>query len=126
VAPDQPAADLDQLGPDAPIAIGLAGLGVDQADLFGQHLVGDGPGRGRTVSPGVIAARRDAEEPAHGGHPMHGPIRFDELEPRYGVERVSLANQAAALFKISFSSSRTFTRRRSMASSVFSSVVGPS
>jgi len=116
----------DQFGPDAPIAIGLPGLGVDQADLLGEDLVGQCPSRRRAVPPAVVAAARDAEEPAHGGRRVRGPVRFDELEPRYGVECVSLANQAAAFFRISFSSSRTRTRRRSWASSAFSSVVGPS
>jgi len=47
----------DQLGSDAPIAIGLPGLGVDQADLLGEDVVRQCPGRRRAVSPAVVAAR---------------------------------------------------------------------
>jgi len=47
----------DQLGPDAPIAIGLSGLGVDEADLLGEDLVGQCPSRRRTIPPAVVAAR---------------------------------------------------------------------
>ena len=44
-----------------------------------------------------------------------GLVRVDELEGPYGVECVSLANRAAAFFRISFSCSRTRTRRHSAA-----------
>src|SRR5437016_6880284 len=103
---------VDQLSRDPPIAISLAGLAVDQTYLLGEHLVGHGPGRGGPGAPAVVAAGGDPQGAAHDGDREAGLVGAYELEHRYGVEPVSLANQAAALFRMSRSCSRTLTRRR--------------
>ena len=126
VAPRLLAVLVDQLGSDAPIAIGAPRLGVHQVDLLCEHLVGEVPGRGWACEPAVVARSRHAEALAHGRGGEDGLIRRDELEGPYGVECVSCANQAAAFFRISFSCSSFLTRRRKAASSARSSVVSPS
>src|SRR5208337_670918 len=106
--------------------IGPARALVDRPDLFDQPRVRLRARRGRPPAPPVEAAGGDSQYPAHRGHPVHGLIRPHEPERRDGVALISCANQAAAFFRISFSSRSTRFSRRSRLSSSRSSLVSPS
>ena len=115
-----------QFGMDAGRPIGLAGAGVDRADLLGEGRVGLGPNRARAGLPRVVPAGRDAQHLAHGGDAVGGLVGLHALESVLGIEPVSRANQAAAFFKMSRSSRSILFSRRSRRNSARSSVVSPS
>ena len=70
VATDLLALAVGELGRDPAVAVGAARLGVDGADLLGEHLVGQCPLRRRPVPPAVVAAGRHPQQPTHGRHPV--------------------------------------------------------
>src|ERR1039457_5700089 len=82
--------------------------------------------RGRPLYPRVIAAGGDAQDAAHRGDGVTGPVLAHELEPLGGITSVSRANPAAAFERMSRSNlSWRFSRRRRLSSSR-SAVVRPS
>src|SRR5712691_5626927 len=99
---------------------------VDGPDPLRERLVLPGPGRGWTLPPRIVPAGGDIQHTAHRGSLVHGLVVLHEPEDFDGVELVSLANQAAAFFRISRSSRRILISRRSLVSSSRSSVVSPS
>src|ERR1044072_5316155 len=99
---------------------------MERANAIEQIRVGHGALRGRPRAPSVVPAGGDAQHAAQPADLMGGPMRPHELESFGGVELVSRANQAAAFFRISFSSRRILFSRRSFRSSSRSSVISPS
>ena len=79
--------------------------------------ISPGSGRERTAQLGVAARARKAQHSIHSGHRELGLVRLDELEACYGVEPLSLANQAAAFLRIPPSCSRIRNRVNSWRSS---------
>ena len=77
-------------------SIGAFRRGVRRADFRGQRGVHQGTRRGRPLHPRVIAAGGDAQDAAHHGDGVTGPVLAHELEPFGGITSVSRANQAAA------------------------------
>src|SRR4029077_18705981 len=99
-----------QLGMDPRCAVSASALGVDSRDPPGELGVGEIPGRGRAVAPGVVAAGGHAESGAHEADGELGLLRLDEGEHPHRVGSLSLAKKAAAFFN----------RSRSMRSVLFS------
>ena len=100
--------------------------GMRRADCHDQRGVDHGTLRGRPLRPRVIAAGGDAQDAAHHGNGVTGPVLAHEWEPFGGITSVSRANQAAAFERISRSNlSWRFSRRRRLSSSR-SAVVRPS
>ena len=92
--------------------------GVRRADFRGQRGVHQGARRSRPLHPRVIAAGGDAQDAAHHGDGVTGPVLAHELEPFGGITSVSRANQAAAFERISRSNlSWRISRRRRLSSS---------
>jgi hypothetical protein len=98
----------------------------ERPDPLGELRIATGSSARRALTPRVVPAGGDAQEVAHRGDPVYGSIPPHESERFDGAPSASLANQAAAFFKISRSSrSWRFSRRRRV-SSARSSVVRPS
>ena len=120
-----------KLSMDARCAIDIPGTGVHRPDLLQQGSVGLRMGRGRTVTPSVIARRGDAEHARHDGNRKYGLVRAHEPEDPDGIVPVSRANQAAAFERLeSQSGSRRSRRswrtsRRSLMSSSHSALNTP-
>ena len=95
-------------------------------DFRGQRGVHQGSRRGRPLHPRVIAAGGDAQDAAHHGDGVTGPVLAHELEPFGGITSVSRANQAAAFERISRSNLSWRISRRRRLSSSRSAVVRPS
>jgi hypothetical protein len=69
-----------QLGSDPRCAIGPAGTSVNGDDELAQSRVFLATCTKGTSTPSVVAARRDAEEPAHAADLVNGLLATDELE----------------------------------------------
>ena len=79
--------------------IGAAALVMDVADTGLEHRIVLLSRRQLTVSPGVVAARGDAEQTGHLGDGEAGLIGSHERECLLGTESVSRANQAVAFLR---------------------------
>ncbi len=91
---------------------------MDFSNAIQQRFIADGAITRLPDKPGVIATGGDSQYAAHRHDSELGLMRSHESERLLGIESVSRANQAAAVFKISFSSRRTrFSRRRRRISS---------
>src|SRR6185312_15095368 len=115
------AADADaggaQIAMDARRAIGAARRSMEVPDPIQQLAIVDASRALGTILPRIVPASGDAQDAAHGGKGMGGPIRLHESESFDGIDPVSRANQAAAFFKISRSSRSVAFSRRSRCSS---------
>jgi len=78
-----------ELGVDARRAVDLAVVIEGIADLLGQHLIGDGPGRQWPAQPGVEARPADLQQRAQHGHVVERLLPVDEGEPRHLVDSVT-------------------------------------
>lgn len=109
----QPRPLVDELGVNPGHAVGPTRSSVDLVDAIEQDRV-LGRAMDRRARPRrIVPARRHAEQPTHRPHGVHGLIRRHEPEEPDGIVPVSLANQAAALFRISRSSRSCLFSRRS-------------
>ena len=122
--PTPDAVRVGQLGVDARGTVRAAAAGVDQPNRGREAGVGDRPRRRRARPPGVVAARRHAQDAAQPGDRVGPLLRLDDPEPAHRV--ASLAKKVAACRRISRSSRRTRFSRRTRASSSRSAVVSPS
>src|SRR5215210_898884 len=114
-----------QVAVDPGRAVGAAARDMQLAHPLQQRLVSDGARRSWTDQPGVKAGAADAEHATERLDRMVCPLRSDEPKDAHRLP-LSLAKKAAAFFKISRSSSSTFTWRRSRRSSSRSSLLSPS
>ena len=124
--PAHPLARRLQFRLDPRAAIGLPAAAPDQQDLALELDVAPRPRRGRTLQPAVVPAGGETQHPAHGRKRKHGPVRLHERVPPLGIESLSLANQAAAFFRMSRSIRSRLTSRFRRSSSRRASVVSPS
>src|SRR5271156_2895101 len=93
---------------DARRTIGPAALGVDQADVVEQCAVGRGAAALGSITPGVVAAGRQAQDRAHHPNRPDAAMLIDEPE----LHREAAPKMSAAFFKMSRSMrSRSFSRR---------------
>jgi len=87
-----------QLGPDPGHTVSTPGTGVDGDYQLAQPVILVATLAARTVSPGVVAAGGDAQQPRHPAEVVTGLLSRDELECRYRLERGSCAKKTAAFF----------------------------
>ena len=80
----------------------------------------------RTPQPVVVSAGGETQHPAHGRKRKGGPVRLHERISPPGIDPLSLANQAAAFFRMSRSILSRLTSRFSSLISLRASVVSPS
>jgi hypothetical protein len=92
---------IDQLGAHARHAVGRVRLGVHGADALGQHGVVDCALVGCSVAPGVVAARRDLQHPAHRCDLGVGLVRVHEFVDPMDVLPSLAANQAVTFARMS-------------------------
>ncbi len=82
---------VDPRHPVCPTALSMTGPDLDEQGLIRLRPHGD-----RTLTPRVVPAGGNAQNPGERGDVVHGLLLLHEHEPRYGVEFVSLAKKAAA------------------------------
>src|SRR6516162_4253582 len=99
---------------------------MDRNDAIPQHGILDRTPRRRSSRPRMIAAGGDAQNAAHRGHRMNGPVLAHESVSFGGTVFVSRANQAAAPERMSRSTLSCRFSRRKRWSSWRSAEVNPS
>ncbi len=106
-------------------SIGATRAGMDGDDELTQARVLLMPSTSGTSARGVLAAWRDAQQPAHPADFMTRLLAPDELDDGYRVECVFVAKEVAT-FRISRSSRKIRFSRRSRLGTCRSSMVMPS
>lgn len=115
-----------QLSMDARCPVGPSRVTIDPTDPLSQGRIVTRALGPCTLQPRIATAGRDVERSGHRGHRMGRPVGAHEfLEDSGGTAQASLANQTAALVRISPSMQSCLFSRRRPTSSRRSAVVGP-